>query len=77
MVYEAHDGTRYAECDDGVAWKDKGYLLRRSGDEADRHGHVTPFLFMHEQHERRLFFGGAKAATWDRNVIASSPFILD
>jgi len=77
MVYEAHDGTRYAECDDGVAWKDKGYLLRRSGDEADRHGHVTPFLFMHKQHERRLFFGGAKAATWDRNVIASSPFILD
>lgn len=77
MVYESHSGTRYASSDDGVAWQDIGYLLRKSGNEADRHGHVTPFLFSHDHHERRLFFGAAKAATWDQNVIASSPFILD
>jgi hypothetical protein len=77
MVYESHSGTRYAKSVDGVVWKDQGYLLRQSGDEADRHGHVTPFLFSHEHHEPRLFFGAAKAATWDRNGIASAPFILD
>ena len=77
MVYESHSGTRYAKSDDGVVWKDNGHLLRKSGNEADRHGHVTPFLFSHNQHERRLFYGAAKAATWDQNVIASSPFILD
>jgi predicted GH43/DUF377 family glycosyl hydrolase len=77
MAYESHDGTRCAKSDDGVNWKDTGYLLRKSGGEADRHGHVTPFLFIHEQHELRLFFGAARAATWDRNVIASSPFVLD
>jgi len=77
MVYESHSGTRYAESDDGVAWKDKEYLLRKSKNEADRHGHVTPFLFSHDHYEPRLFFGAAKAATWDQNVIASSSFILD
>lgn len=77
MVYESHSGTRYAKSVDGVVWKDQGYLLRQSGDVADQHGHVTPFLFSHEYHESRLFFGAARAATWDRNAIASSPFILD
>ena len=77
MAYESHEGTRCAKSDDGVAWKDSGYLLRKSEGEADRHGHVTPFLFIQEQNKQRLFFGAAKAATWDRNVIASSPFILD
>ncbi|XZE53605.1 hypothetical protein SH139x_005362 [Planctomycetaceae bacterium SH139] len=77
MVYESHSGTRYAKSQDGIIWRDKGYFLRKSGNEADRHGHVTPFLFSHNHHERILFFGAAKAATWDQNVIASSPFILD
>lgn len=76
MVYESHSGTRYAKSVDGIVWEDNGFLLRKSGKDADRHGHVTPFLFQHFQHERRLFFGGAQAATWDQNVIASSPFFL-
>ena len=31
MVYESHEGTKAATSDDGIAWKDRGLWLHRSG----------------------------------------------
>lgn len=70
MLYESHGGTRCAKSRDGVRWKDVGWFVEKSGDDVDRHGHVTPFLMIEDTEQAWLFFGAAKAATWDRNCIA-------
>jgi hypothetical protein len=70
MAYESHEGTRGATSDDGISWKDRGLWVPRSGGEIDRHGHVTPMLLMGDGGRWRLYFGAARAVSWDRNSIA-------
>ncbi len=77
MVYESHQGTRAATSPDGVAWRDLGLVVPRSGGPADAAGHVTPMLLAGS---RWLYLGAAPAATWDRNAIARielSPGLVD
>lgn len=71
MVYESRDGTRIATSPDGTGWMDDGLLAGKSGTKMDAFGHVTPNLLVDPDGEvRRLYIGAARAATWDRNVIA-------
>ena len=70
LLYESQGGTRFARSGDGLQWKDAGWLVEKSGGEVDRHGHVTPNLFIDNDGKAWLFFGAARAATWDRNCIA-------
>lgn len=71
MLYESREGTRFAVGTDGIAWTDRGLLLRKSGHAVDAFGHVTPCLLVDAtKHRHRLFFGAAAAETWDRNKIA-------
>ena len=76
MLYESHGGTRHATSSDGIHWKDAGWLVEKSGTDVDRHGHVTPFLFFDDHGYALLFFGAARAASWDRNCIATLPLDL-
>lgn len=70
MVYESRNGTRVASSNDGMAWTDNGWLVRKSGT-IDAFGHVTPNLLIDSDGRiRRLYIGAATAPTWDRNVIA-------
>jgi hypothetical protein len=74
MAYESRDGTRFATSNDGLAWTDEGLLVPKSGTDIDAYGHVTPNLLVDADGQARwLYVGGARAATWDRNVIARFP----
>ena len=74
MVYESRDGTRVALSSDGRAWTDGGVLAGRSGTDADKFGHVTPFLLVDPADKTAtLFVGTAQAESWDRNAIARIP----
>ncbi len=82
MTYESHEGTRAATSADGLAWSDRGLWVPRSPGEGalDRHGHVTPRLVPHPDGSATLYFGAARAASWDHNCIARleiSPAKLD
>ena len=68
MVMESREGTRWASSADGLAWQDRGLLLKKEG-EREAFGHVTPFLFGRDG-AWELYFGAAAAATWDGNAIA-------
>jgi beta-1,4-mannooligosaccharide phosphorylase len=71
LVYESHEGTNAATGADGISWKDLGLLVPRSCEEIDRHGHVTPMLALGERGiPWKLYFGAARAVSWDRNSIA-------
>jgi len=71
MVYESHQGTQSAVSTDGLKWMARGYLVRNSGTPLDAHGQVTPFFLWSDAtgREARLFFGGAREAGWDCNLI--------
>ncbi|MDH4444397.1 MAG: hypothetical protein QE267_04630 [Akkermansiaceae bacterium] len=69
MVIESRDGTRWASSKDGIGWKGEG-LLHPKDDESP-HGHVTPFLLI-DGKSWRLFYGAARAETWDQNSISSA-----
>jgi len=72
MVYESHEGTKIAVSADGRRWTAKGFLVRNSGTPLDPHGQVTPFLCCDVTGRKaRLFFGGAREAGWDCNLICS------
>ena len=74
MVYESHQGTQCAVSADGLRWTARGFLLRNSGTPLDGHGQVTPFLWSDATGRQvRLFFGGARDAMWNRNLICSQP----
>jgi len=74
MVYESHQGTQCAVSADGLRWTARGFLLRNSGTPLDGHGQVTPFLWSDAPgRHARLFFGGARDAMWNRNLICSQP----
>jgi hypothetical protein len=71
MACESRDGTRFATSNDGLAWTDQGLLVAKSGTDIDAFGHVTPNLLVDADGQADwLYVGGARAATWDRNVIA-------
>lgn len=76
MLYESHGGTRHAKSSDGIQWRDAGWLVVKSGTDVDRHGHVTPFLLLGDHGDAWLFFGAAKADSWDHNCIATLPLDL-
>ena len=76
MLYESHGGTGHAKSSDGIHWEDAGWLVQKSGTDVDRHGHVTPFLFPEDHGGALLFFGAARAASWDHNCIATLPLDL-
>lgn len=69
MTYESGGGTRYATSDDGLAWADRGWLSERVAGEFDQFGHVTPMLVHRGGRDAVLFVGGARARTWDTNVV--------
>jgi hypothetical protein len=69
MVIESRDGTRWASSRDGISWKSQG-LLHPKNDKSP-HGHVTPFLLVDDK-SWRLFYGAARATTWDQNSIFSA-----
>jgi hypothetical protein len=74
MVYESHQGTQCAVSADGLRWTARGFLLRNSGTPLDAHGQVTLFLWCEATgSEARLFFGDAREAGWDCNLICSQP----
>lgn len=75
MVMESREGTRWASSADGLAWQDRGLLLKKDG-EREAFGHVTPFLFGRDG-AWELYFGAATAATWDGNAIARAPLPED
>ena len=76
LLYESHEGTNYAISRDGIAWSNRGLLVKKTTTPLDQHGHVTPFLFIDpEQKQHRLFVGAARAATWDHNQIGE--FVID
>jgi hypothetical protein len=74
MVYESHQGTKCAVSADGLHWTARGFLLQNSGTPLDAHGQVAPFLWSDATgRQARLFFGGARDAGWDCNLICSQP----
>jgi hypothetical protein len=76
MLYESHGGTRHAKSSDGIQWEDAGWLVQKSGTDVDRHGHVTPFLFHDDNGDALLFFGAARAASWDQTALLHCRWIL-
>lgn len=74
MVYESHAGTLLAASDDGRHWESRGLFSGLSGTDADRFGHVTPFLLYDASGaQHALFVGAARGGAWDRNAIARIP----
>lgn len=70
LLYESHEGTKFAVSKDGIEWSDRGLLVKKTSTARDAHGHVTPFLFVDPQKKQhRLFVGAARAASWDHNQI--------
>ena len=67
MVYESHEGTRAATGPDGVAWRDLGLIVARSGGPLDAAGQVTPALAAGSPW---IYLGAASAPSWDHNAIA-------
>lgn len=70
MVREAGDGTYWASSPDGICWVDRGKLFGLSGAAYDQYGQVTPFLDVTAGKLEAVWFGGASAASWDKNRIA-------
>lgn len=73
LLYESHEGTRWAASSDGRAWTTHGLLAPNSGAKTDRGGHVTPFLLVGTGGETWLLFFGCNTGDWSRNVIACMP----
>jgi sucrose-6-phosphate hydrolase SacC (GH32 family) len=67
MLYESHAGTRWASSRDGLTWSARGILAATSGGEADRGGHVTPFLLA--ENGRWQLFVGSNSGDWSKNWI--------
>jgi hypothetical protein len=68
MLYESGAGTMAAVSSDGTNWRDRGILIPKTHQSIDRFGHVTP---TYDLASGRIYFGAARASTWDQNTIAS------
>ena len=67
MLFESHEGTRMATSADGIAWEERGLYVRKSGEEVDAEGHVTPFLLRAAGGGKpRLYAGVSRDASWNR-----------
>lgn len=75
MVIEGGEGTCWASSADGLAWHERGLLLKKEG-EREAFGQVTPFLFERDG-KWELYFGAAAASTWDHNAIARAMLPVD
>jgi hypothetical protein len=73
LLYESHDGTRWAASHDGRVWKTCGFFAPKSGAESDSGGHVTPFLLAGGKGEPWQLFVGCNEGDWSRNIIARIP----
>ncbi|MFO0945709.1 MAG: hypothetical protein U1D30_07170 [Planctomycetota bacterium] len=71
MLYESREGTCLAVSSDGLQWQDRGTWMNKSNDPSETYGHVTPFLFLHDDGSNVLFYGAASRTTWDGNAISS------
>lgn len=69
LVIESCGGMRWATGSDGITWKSRGLLYPKDSDSP--HGHVTPFVLSGSA-SWRLFYGAARAETWDQNSIYST-----
>jgi hypothetical protein len=69
MLYESHAGTRWASSRDGQTWTTRGVLAATSGGEADRGGHVTPFLLAGDGTGPWQLFVGCNSGDWSKNWI--------
>lgn len=75
LAYESHGGTCLATSADGIDWRDQGLWVHRSGQALDAFGHVTPFLLTGRDGAiEAIYFGAARAPSWDRNAIAVHRF---
>lgn len=70
MLFESHEGTQMATSADGIHWEERGFYARRSGEEVDGSGHVTPFLLGDGSQSPRLYAGVSRDAGWNRLRIA-------
>lgn len=76
MVVESRDGVYAATSRNGRDWKKMGLLVAKQPTDAERHGHVTPFVLTESgDGGATLFYGGAAAASWDRNAIYRLPLV--
>lgn len=71
MLYESRAGTQWASSRDGLTWTTRGLLAATSGEEADRGGHVTPFLLACKGAEPWQLFMGSNSGDWSKNWIGS------
>lgn len=70
MLVESRQGTEAATSSDGIHWQRIGLLVEKSGDPAERHGHVTPFLLPDTDNAGAvLFYGAASESAWNANTI--------
>ncbi len=70
MLAESGQGTRWLTSADGVAWEDRGFLFRNSGEPYDLYGQVTPMAYVEDGEWVAVYYGGAPADNWNRNCIA-------
>lgn len=69
MVHESQKGTLWAVAPNETDWEGRGYLFRLSGGTQDRHGQVTPMIFVRDGRWVATYFGGASVPTWNHNRI--------
>ncbi|MCF7971125.1 MAG: hypothetical protein K9L22_08180, partial [Methylococcaceae bacterium] len=75
MLFESRKGTQWATSLDGIKWNYKGVLLQNEMQTAP-YGHVTPFL-LHEKGGLSLYYGAARANSWDNNFIMMKSLVTE
>jgi hypothetical protein len=72
MVSESRGGTCLATSPDGITWTEHGVWIPASGEDHDRYGHVTPFLFFGDDGQpQRLYCGLARSSHWTENLMGA------
>ncbi|QDU81816.1 hypothetical protein Pla110_35670 [Polystyrenella longa] len=70
LTYESGKGTCLAESPNGVVWTDHGLFAPKSGEAADKFGHVTPHLFIDPKDDQLLLYvGNAPHQSWNKNQV--------
>lgn len=72
MVSESWHGVRLHTSADGVRWDDHGLWVAAGGSDADRYGHVTPYLLYGDDGRPcRLYMGLARSRHWTENLMGA------
>jgi hypothetical protein len=74
MLSEEHDGTFVSISSDHIHF-DKKRKLIALGNNFDKYGHITPFLFNDYKNKSfEIYLGLARAASWSNNIIGKAKF---